>query len=291
MELSPYIYPLLVALGWGVLFVLIKNATAPPVYGMGISLIGGCLFLLIPALIWIVHNLDLKPDYTTWLMITAIGILRYLLGTWCLYQSVRIGDVSVSTPVIGSKVILVSLLAVLIGLEKLNCFLLAAVLLAAAGFYCITFHIYGAAALHRKRLIKSILAALGAMISWSFADILVKKIGHIQPLMITFGSLSAALIAYYIVLLALQKGHEIINMNNVDKRRYFLHGILSFGGVYFLLNVSLAKVGIIRTNIVISLWPVVASIVGYSYYKELLTPSKIIGAFLLVGSIMIVILS
>lgn len=206
------------------------------------------------------------------------------------YESIKVGDVSVATPIVGSKTIIVSILSVILGIEKLNFLLLAAVLLATIGFISITLHIRKLDKFQKKDLIKCVAFALATSLCWSVADILVKKIKYIHAFTITFGSLSFAFLLYFAFIFYFKKNQMVFSMPSFDKKRYFFYGVFSLALTYLLLNLSLVKIGIIKTNIIISLWPLIASLVGYSHYKEKLFFSKMFGAIMLAISFVLVIL-
>ncbi|MBU1862238.1 MAG: DMT family transporter [Candidatus Omnitrophica bacterium] len=291
-KLALYSYPLFVAISWGALIVLVKNSRSASLYGLGMSLNGGVIVLLLPTIGWVIYTSSTLPlTFNTWVIIGIIGILRYLLGTWFFFLSITVGDVTVSSPITGSKVVCVSVLSVLLGLDVINYFLIAAIILAMVGLYCITFHIKKVEKLRKENLVKGIIFAVGAMLSWSAADILVKKIHGLQALVLTFGSLAIALLFYYFIILLFKQRHKLVAMPRADKARYFVHGILSFGISYLILNLSLMELGIVRTNIIVCTWPLIASVIGYFYYNEKVTFMKIIGSVLLVGSVIITVLN
>jgi len=289
--ITPYfVYPFLVALLWGTLVILIKDTKAPAVYGIGIGLTGAVFFVVLAALIFAVPLSVIFEPKITLIMIT-IGLSRYLLATWFFYESIKTADISVTTPIVGSKIIIVTIISLVMGLEALSILQVIAIILATAGFITITFHIRKLEKMHRASLLKCISFALAATLCWSVGDIFVKKINYINPLTITLGSLFFAWIIYFIFILSLKKCSWVLNMSKFDKNRYFLHGVLSLALTYFLLNLSLVKFGIIRTNIVTHLWPLIASLVGYIRYREKLFFSKICGAIMLVTSFILVIFS
>jgi len=277
-------YPLSVVILWGTLFILIKDTRTPPIWGIGIGLWGGVIFLSLPAFLFTASTSFRITEPKTLLMLVAIGLLRYILGTWFFYKSIKIGDVSVATPIIGSKVLIVSILSAILRIETVDILLLVAILFASAGFFSITLHIKEFEKLHKRKLIKCIVLALAAALCWSGGDIFVMKIRHIHPLMITFGSLCFSLLLYYACIFSLKKTRMILDMSGFDKKRYFLYGAFSFAVAYLLLNLSLVKLGIIKTNVIIVLWPLVASLVGYKRYKERLCFSKICGTIMLIIS-------
>lgn len=284
-------YAFTVAILWGTSFILIKATRTPSIYGLGIGLVGGVLSLLLPVLFFDITIFSPLAEPKIGLMIAFVGALRYIVGTWFFYESIKIGDVSVFMPVVSSKIIAVSILSVIIGIDTMNTLLAVAILLATAGFIIITLHVRDLEKLHRTNLIKSVVFALGTVLCWSGADIFVRQMKHIHPLVVTFGSLCFALLIYYVFIFSFKKTRMLFNMSAFDKKRHFMHGIVSFALAYFLLNLSLVKIGVIKTNIIISLRPIFASIVGYLFYKEKILFSKVCGAIILIISFILVTLS
>lgn len=263
----------------------------PAIYGIGVGLTGGVLFLSLAALIFSVPLSLIFAEPKMMLMMATVGISRYILATWFFYESIKTGDMSATTPIVGSKILIVTIISLILGLETLNVLLAIAILLASAGFVTITFHIRKLEKLHRANLIKCIILAFAATLCWSVGDIFVKKINYINPLTITLGSLFFAWVLYFILIFSLRKQKMVLKMHSFDQRRYFLHGVLSLALAYFILNLSLVKIGIIKTNIVTHLWPLIASFIGYARYKEKLFFSKICGVIMLVVSFILVALS
>lgn len=216
MGVLSLIYPFSVALLWSTLIILIKDTRTSSVYGMGISLIGGVTFSFLLAFLFARSSLLSVFEFSNVFLIAAIGFMRYLLGIWFLYESIKIGDISVSIPITGYKVIIVSIMSVLLGVENFTPTLWLAVILSVAGFMVITLHIKSLTKMHRLNLIKSMLCALGAVVCWSIADIWVMKVQHIPPLTLTFGSLLFAFVCYYILVFSLRKYSVIFNMPSFE---------------------------------------------------------------------------
>ena len=285
------LYPFSVALLWGTLVLLVKAVRTSSMQGLGIGLLGGVLGLCVP-FFFFAHAGALSPVTPRILLMVALaGITRYIAGTWCFYESIKMGDLSVSTPIIGFKIIIVSVLVVMLRVETITPLLVLAIILATAGFLSITLHVRFLEEIHRIHSIKSILFALAAASFWALGDIFVKKIEGVHPLTITFGSLCIALVVYYVWMGVSGKAGLVFTMPASDKIRYFIHGILSLGITYFLLNASLFKLGIARTNVIIAGWPLFASFFGYKRYKEKILFSKIAGAGLLIASFVLVAVS
>lgn len=271
--------------------ILIKDTKVPAIYGLGVGLTGGLFFLSLTAIVFGLIPPLIFTEPKIMLVMAAVGICRYILATWFFYESIKFGDVSVAAPIFGSKIIIVSVISIILGMDTLNFPLVIAILLATTGFVTITFHIRKLERLHRENLINCIIFALAATLCWSAGDIFVKKIIHVSPFTITLGSLFFAWIIYFTVIISLRKQKMILKMPNFDQTRYFIHGVLSLALAYFFLNLSLQKIGIIKTNIVTHAWPIIASLVGYFYYKEKLFFSKICGAIILLVSFILVALN
>lgn len=288
-----YSYPLVVALIWGVVLCLIKKTKTPPIYGLGISLVCGMSILAVAkAVAYICFNQPFLIAWNIdWLYVFLVGMLRYVIGTWTLYLSVSQGDMSIATPIIATKVIFVSALSVLLGMETITVWLSIAVIFAAIGFALLSHHIEKTEHDRKKILLRSGFFAFITMIVWTIADIMVKKISTVNPLDLTLGSLLGSVIVYYALMTVTKNIKKIWSTPRRDKVLFMVHGVFSLGIVYFLMNISLFELGIIKTNIIINLWPVIASFMGFWLFKERMSTAKIIGIGLLVSSVFIVVFS
>jgi drug/metabolite transporter (DMT)-like permease len=285
------LYPFCAAFIWGTALVLIKESETPVIHGLGISLMAGVVFLLPPFL----HSIFSFPAWRLepkilW-QIAAIGLGRYLLGTWLYCEGLKIGTVSVVSFIVGSKIIMVSLLSVMLGVEHLNAYSLAAVFLATVGFIFLFSNMPSPRVVEGRDFLKSMLYVFSATFCWSMADILVKNIKGCPSVVVTFGSLLFSLVMYVFLVIFLKKQKIINAISARGKRQFFLYGAYSLAIAYLFLNLSLAKLGIIKTNVIIAIWPLIASWVGYRRYGEVFLFSRVAGAILVLAGCIIAIVS
>lgn len=289
--MNPIFYPLIVILVWSILTVLIKDTSIGITYGIGIAFISGVIFVSILLFFWLGQNPSPVFTLKTLAYLAFIGVARYIIGMGFYYKSIRIGDLSISVPLSASKPFFVSIISLLFKAELLDTRLVISVIFATLGAFMLTLDTRHTARSDKKRLYKSIVLALCASLVWSISDILVKKIDYLHSTLITFGSILAAAIMYYVFIIASGKLKNLINMSTIDKKRYLLAGIFSFGLGYLLINVSIIKVGVVRTNTIIALWPVIASFIGFRKYRENLSFARVVGMFMLIACFIIAVRS
>lgn len=130
------------------------------------------------------------PEVIWWWQPALVGLL-FVLGQVLTLLSLRIGDVSVATPVMGIKIILVALLTVILTGEQLRGSLWIAAVLSSAAIGLL--HISGAKAHHRTGA--TVLMAGSAATAYALFDVLVQKwspswgVGRFLPFMMGFVTL------------------------------------------------------------------------------------------------------
>ncbi|TWU33010.1 DMT family transporter [Novipirellula artificiosorum] len=95
----------------------------------------------------------------------------YMIGLTCTFSAVEHGDVSIATPVFGVKVVFVAFLLTLTTEESLSTPVWVAALLAFAGIVLIQWTSRG----HRRRIVFTLVFALGAAMSFATFDCLVQR--------------------------------------------------------------------------------------------------------------------
>lgn len=280
--MNPIFYPIIVVLVWSILAVLIKDSQEGATNGLGIAFLAGVIFVSIVLFFGIDWNS--LPTFTlkTFCYLIFIGIARYIIGLGFYYKSIRIGDLSISVPLSASKPFFVSIISLFLKTELLSARLIISVIFATIGAFMLLLNIRGIAQPDKNRLYKSITLALCASLAWSISDILVKKIAYLHTTLITFSSILVAAVIYYAFIIASGRLKDLINMPSVDKKRYLFAGVFSFGLAYLLINASIIRVGVVRTNTILVLWPIISSLIGFRRYKENLSFTRIAGTVMLI---------
>lgn len=102
----------------------------------------------------------------------VIVALCFIVGQWLTFLSIEHGDVSVATPVLGLKILLVGVFLALLGIQTLPAKLWLAAFFATAGIALLNWSSTGAT---RQRVTRTIFSAGGAAASYALFDVLVRQ--------------------------------------------------------------------------------------------------------------------
>ena len=285
-----YILAIIATVAWGLVVTAIKGTKTSGYLGIAISMPVGILVLLLIMLFSGTNFYPiLKLPFSVLIFLLLAGIFQFPLATILYYESIRFGELSTSVPLTGIKPIFVICLVLLIGLEKINLRIFAACLIGISGAIILTYKCHrrpGAVTNIRKGIVFALLASL----SWAIGDILIRiVVKHLSALLTTLLSLCSGAIFYYLFAFCKKDIKKIIKIPVKEKGRFAIHGIVSFGIGYFAFFSSMKYIGVTRAAIITAAWPIISSIVGFSFYKEHLSLSKILGILLLIGSVLLVI--
>ena len=169
MERWIYLLPLGSSLGYAVGALCLKRAVDSGMGPWRMTFLSNLALwvVFVPALFWAEPLARLDP----WWPPVLSGLLFFLGQVLTMLALVR-GDVSVTTPVLGSKVVLVALFLVLFAGEHLGWRIWSAAFLTLAG---IVFLQGGGLPHDRGRVVKTILFAGSSAMAFSLGDILIKK--------------------------------------------------------------------------------------------------------------------
>jgi len=99
---------------------------------------------------------------------------------------------------------------------------------------------------------------------WSIGEYFMKEgIGSINPILATWVALLSGLVVYSISIPILTN-YKIFSLSREIKRMwpFAVHGILSFGIAYSLFFDSISKIGVGKTVLIASFWPIFGLIIG-----------------------------
>ena len=196
--LPPFIlYPLITAFMYAVATILLKRAIQDGVGAWRVAFVSNMVMALGYQVCWVMRT---QPFNANWAMHAAIAGCAFFAGQIFTCIALDRGDVSVATPVLGTKVIWVACFAVLLAGNSHTPVIWLAVFLTALGTSIIG---YQPGAAHPRHVALSVGSALAAAGSFGFTDIMTLKyatqwgFGSFVPTMfITVGVLSLGLIPF-----------------------------------------------------------------------------------------------
>jgi len=187
----------------------------------------------------------------------AVVALLFVAGQLFTFLALDKGDVSVTTPVLGAKVILVALFTTVLLAESLRWQLWVAALLSFAGIGLLQTGVKGS--IHRP-VVRTVFLALQAAASYALFDVLVMKwspewgMGRFLPVMLLFAGL------YSFIFVPMFR--EPLRAVPPEARRPLFCGALFIASQGFVLITTVAKFGdATAVNVIYSargLWSVLA---------------------------------
>lgn len=195
MELA-YSLPLLAALGYAVAALFSKRALVSGFGVLRLSFVTNLIFVPFFALVLFGH--EGVPTDAQWLHPVLAGCL-FFTGQALTFAAIRMGDVSIQTPLMGTKAVFVVLLALLLGIESVSTKLVLAAFVSMCAVALLGFS--GIGGCHVGR---AILLSLCSAFFFSVSDTMVGLWGNDfgSPLFLfimisTNGLLSFALIPFF----------------------------------------------------------------------------------------------
>jgi drug/metabolite transporter (DMT)-like permease len=182
---SPLFIPLVSALGYAFAALMLKRATQGGAGPWRVSFITNWVQAAIFSLLWFfpADHAATPPD----VLHAVISGFVFFVGQVFTFLALSRGDVSVATPVLGSKVIFVALFTAALGAAEVTPAMWLAVVLTA----CATALLGGGSAVKRDALFRSLLYGFSAASAFALTDVLqqrwVKLWGftHYAPTMFT----------------------------------------------------------------------------------------------------------
>jgi drug/metabolite transporter (DMT)-like permease len=168
MDLS-YIFPAVAAFGYSLAAVCSKHALSAGFGVLRLALVINWIFVPVFALLLLRHE-GLVPD-VQWYLPVLTGI-AFFLGQVFTFAAIRMGDVSVQTPVMGSKAVFVVLFAVLMGVELIRVNLVVAAVLSMCAVALLGF-----AGGRSKRIGRTVVLALLSALFFAGSDTMVAAWG------------------------------------------------------------------------------------------------------------------
>lgn len=271
---------------WGFIVIPLKKTETSGLYGLGISLIAGLAVLLVPSL-FLLFSTNIVSIKTLF-FIVLVGILQFPLATFLYYESIRIAGLSIVAPLTRLKTLFVTVFVLVFGIEAITRNDMIAAVLAIIGAVMLTSHSIKLKHIHDGHVEKGALYSIGAAVSWGAGDLAVQKVaGQVHPLVITFIALFSGMIVYYLYIGLKGKFNVIINMPRSDKYRYATHGIISFGIGYLAYFAAIGRIGVTKSVIITTGWPLIAMVMGFILFKEKFTLFKKLGGILLIVSVIL----
>ncbi len=191
------ILPLCSALLYAVAALLLKRALDTGAGPWRAAFVSNMAMMLVQQPFWLLAT---KPFAWTGVAQAALAGSAFFAGQFFTFLALNRGDVSVATPVLGTKVIFVAALTVLLVGDRLRASWWIAVVLTALGTVLLGWQ----PRVHPRHVALSIGCGLGAAFSFSLTDILVQKwaprwgFGNFAPTMFaTLGVLSLAYVPFF----------------------------------------------------------------------------------------------
>ena len=168
-HVPPLLIPLLSALGYALAALMLKRATEGGTGPWRVSFLTNWVQATIFSLLWLIPTEH--PATPTHIMHAVISGTVFFVGQVFTFLALSRGDVSVATPVLGSKVIFVALFTVLLGAAAVTPAMWAAV-----GLTAIATALLGASGrVKREALFRSLLYGFSAAAAFAFTDVLQQR--------------------------------------------------------------------------------------------------------------------
>lgn len=194
MSPGALLLPLGAGLGYAAGVLRIRSAIAKGVSGARVNLVCNAVMALFFQILWLLPR-GVACGFREMMMPMLCGLL-FFLGQIFTFRAIAAGDVSVSTPVLGTKVVFVALFsAILLGI-RLPISWWCASLLASLG---IAFISYMPAGVH-KGVLASVSWSLAAAAVFAFTDVMVQhwvpSVGYTRFAPIMFGTMGICSLIY-----------------------------------------------------------------------------------------------
>lgn len=228
----------------------------------------------------------------------ALVAALFVAGQVFTVLALRVGDVSVATPVLGVKILLVGLFTVALNHEHLGVELWIAAALSSAAIALL--HLQGAGTHHRVGT--TILLAVSAAMAYALFDVLVQKFsptwgaGRFLPIMMGIAGIGSLLLRPFA---KTAPSHE--NSPGAVSRKWMLGGAfcLAFQAVMLVSSIAIYRQATVA-NVMYSsrgLWSVLAVwLIGHwfgnseHHHGTKVLTSRLIGATLLLAAILLVLM-
>lgn len=168
MPVLAWILPIIASILFAIGSLMLKEAMARGVGPMRVVFVSNWMIVILWAGVFLIE--PGFPEGSLW-WAPFVGGLARILGGACLLTALRIGDVSVQTPLGGLKVIFVTLFAALMGVEGLTIAHWGAAILTLMSVYLLGKGTAESSHNH-QRIISAIVLSFVAAICFGFSDVL-----------------------------------------------------------------------------------------------------------------------
>jgi drug/metabolite transporter (DMT)-like permease len=208
------------------------------------------------------------------------GILSVVFFNWCLFVAIKSTSVSIATILMYTAPAFVMILSAILFKERLTPVKIFSLLLTFAGCMLVTGVLQGSG---QRASTLGILAGLGAGLGYALYSIFGKyALEKYDPMTIPVYTFMFAAIG--LIPMTDYKGilHSFSNIEVI----FYAAGLSLFSTVlpFTFYTKGLSKLESGRASLIATLEPVVASIVGFTVFKESVTFSKIIGIILVIAA-------
>jgi drug/metabolite transporter (DMT)-like permease len=197
-HVPPLLIPLISALGYAFAALMLKRATQGGAGPWRISFLTNWVQAAIFSLLWLVPTEH--PATAAHISHAIISGIVFFVGQVFTFLALSRGDVSIATPVLGSKVVFVALFTVLLGAAAVTPAMWAAVILTALA----TALLGGGGTAKRDALFRSLLYGFSAAAAFALTDVLqlrwVKAWGfshYAATMFLTVAVLSIGLVPFF----------------------------------------------------------------------------------------------
>jgi len=274
-----YLYLVLVFLIWGSLYVISKYAlaTIPPITLLLLRYLISVAFLYV--FVKKVGFKKIKKKHIKYFI--AIGLLGYSVSITFLLIGTSLMDASLSSVLNALNPISISILAAIFLREKLSANKILSIAISILGVYIILGQSSG------DINILGIFATIGAVLFWSTATIVIRKIsGEYDPILIAFYSMLVA-IAFTLPASMIELQYKPCTFTITSVLATIYLAVICTAVAHTLWNKSLSMIDASTCSMLYPLQPLTSAVLGVVLLHEKLTLNYIIGAILISLSIVI----
>lgn len=285
MNKLSYLYVIIAAVLWGIIGIFVNKLYAfgfAPAQIVSVRAIGASLMLVLYLLI--TNKTYLKIKLADIKYFIGTGIVSFAFFNWCLFIAIKTTSLSVATILMYTAPAFVMLFSAVLFKEKLTKVKIASLILTFIGCILVTGYFQSS---EQKISAIGILAGLGSGLGYALYSIFGKyALEKYHPMTIpvyTFVAASIGLIPFTDF-----KGIAA-SFSNIHVIFYILAlGLFSTVLPFMFYTKGLSKLESSKASLIATLEPVVASLVGFTIFKESVTLSKVAGIALVITALVII---
>lgn len=234
-----------------------------------------CCIALLPLLYMSRHHWDVKIDRTDWIYFIMVGVLGYFLSVFLIQLGISLTGAATASLINALTPVSVTILAALLLKEAITHIKVICLILALAGATVIT---WGS---ENRGQMLGIIAVLGAVVSWGFASVFMRKLTvKYPPILVTTYGMAASLICHIPIGLWSATTHEVHFSLRVVFVILFL-GFLGSGFSQYTWTKSLSLLPASTCSLFYPLQPVFSAVLGAWLLGEQFTYSFFLGLILI----------